>query len=59
MDEIHLTVRMPKWMHPALKASAIENVRSLNSEIIWALKCYLNDSETEQLESEKDEKSIV
>jgi predicted HicB family RNase H-like nuclease len=39
---IYLQVRLPSALHAMIKASAEEQKRSLNSEIIWALMSYLS-----------------
>ena len=38
-------VRLPKSIHLALKEKAVEDVRSLNGQIVWALRDWLETGE--------------
>ena len=40
-----LMVRLPKSIHLALKEKAVNDVRSLNGQIVWALRDWLEAAE--------------
>jgi hypothetical protein len=40
-DEVKITLRIPADVAEGMKQSAHENNRSLNGEIVWALREYL------------------
>lgn len=57
MDEMIISLRLPKPLHRALKLKAVKNVRSLNGEIVAALQRYVTGSqaaEQAQIDIEED-----
>lgn len=43
--EVHLTVRLPEPLHKKVKALAKEDMRSLNSEIIYLIEKTIKEKE--------------
>ncbi|MBI3971581.1 MAG: toxin-antitoxin system HicB family antitoxin [Chloroflexi bacterium] len=48
-DQAKLVIRMPQELHRALHAMAAEHERSLNGEIVYALKRYAAEAQDERL----------
>lgn len=54
---VSINLRLPSDLHKAIKASGKRNERSLNSEIIYAIKLYLGQVEKpDQPEQEPEPK---
>jgi len=47
-QEVKMTLRLPASVAEALRHLAEEHERSLNGEIIWALKAYIQEQESKK-----------
>ncbi len=60
MDDTVISIRLPKSLHKQLKAKATKNVRSINGEIVVAIRRHLTGAQpTDEATPETQEQEVA